>query len=333
MGDIIRKKKSKVKDFFKHSKKMVQAPKELPEIGVKTSQTHLVPPKQQEMTQTPQKSIEPEPPSPQEKPKKELKLPQIEPSALQEKSQAALPKDVSIHEDDLKQFEEAINNINIDMVHTDAPALHSPSTEKEADYYKPSEMGEGYFSEIEHYVKNKNVKEIIDDILKKDFLTSMKDYHDTKAQGKPFYLHEHDLKHKLKKKMNHLRKLEEEWHNLKMQIEDKERKKKEAEKGIDHESQELKELFRQVKINHLLEQQAPKEHYFKLKNGQELKSLNDLRKALEYISDDEFNHHMNPEKNDFASWVKEALQNQELYEKIKDAKNKEELQEALQNPF
>jgi len=240
------------------------------------------------------------------------------------------------HEEDLKLFEEAINNINIDVVHSETPTTPSSSGSKEhteSGYYKPEELGEGYFSEIEHYIKNKDVHEIIDDIMKKDFLTSMKDYHDTKAQGKPFYIHKKDLEYKLKKKMNQLRKLEEEWHSLKAQIEEKENKKIEKEKEIDQESQELKELFRQVKINHILEQEAPKEHYFKLRNGQELKSLNDLRKALEYITDQEFSHHVNQEKNDFATWVKEVLQNQELYEKIKEVKSKEELQEVLKNPL
>jgi len=240
---------------------------------------------------------------------------------------------MSIHEEDLKQFEEAINNINIDVVHSETPASTENTKEDSADYYKPREVGEGYFSEIEHYIKNKDVNEIIDDIIKKDFLTSMKDYHDIKAQGKPFYLHKHDLQHKLKKKLEELRKLEEKWHSLKAEIEEKEKKKKEVEHRIDQESQELKELFRQVKINQILGQEAPKQHYFKLINGQQLKNLNDLRKALEYMTDDEFRHHVNQEKNDFATWVREALQNQEMYEKIKKVKSKQELQELLRNPL
>ena len=69
-----------------------------------------------------------------------------------------------------------------------------------------------------------------------------------KQEGKPFYLHEKDLMHKLKKKLNQLRKQEQEWHSLKKDIELKGAKKQELESTINQESQELKELFMQVKI-------------------------------------------------------------------------------------
>ena len=235
----------------------------------------------------------------------------------------------------MKEFEEAINNINIDIIHSEAPEAtgSAQSREESRNFYRPAELGEGYFSEVEHYIKNKDVHEIIDDIMKKDFLTSMKDYHETKAEGKPFYINKQDLEDKLSKKMNQLRRLEEEWHSLKAQIGEKEKKQRETEVEIDRESQQLKELFRQVKVNQVLDQETPKEHYFKLKNGQELKSINDLRKALSYMSEEDFSHHVNQEKNDFALWIKEALQNHGIYEKIKDIRSKEELQEILKNPL
>ena len=243
----------------------------------------------------------------------------------------APPRAMKSHDDDLKRFEEAISNINIDIIHNESPAEEEQNREEE--YYKPASMGEGYFSEIEHYVKNHDVNEIIDDIIKKDLLTGMKDYHDTKAQGKPFYLHKEDLKNKLQGKMERLRMLETEWHSLKKKLEEEDKRKRELENAIDEQSQELKQLFKQVKMSRWFEQEAPKGQYFKLRNGQELKSLGDLRKALTYITDDEFNYHINPEKNDFAIWIKETFQNQELYEKIKDIKTKEELQLILHKPF
>ncbi|KYK27376.1 hypothetical protein AYK26_03900 [Euryarchaeota archaeon SM23-78] len=309
----------------------MQAPKELPEITAQTQPPML--PKEEKSMQLEQPQPKPFQASTQEQPKKEFKLPKIERSPVQERSHSPLHEDTSVQEDDMKEFEEAINKINIDMVHSETPETYSSSKEEETEYYKPAELGEGYFSEIEHYIKNKDVNEIIDDVMKKDFLTSMKDYHGARAQGKPFYLHQQDLKYKLEKKMEQLRSLEEEWHSLKAQIEEKEKKRIEIEQRIEQESQELKELFRQIKVNQILEQQSPKEHYFKLRNGQELKNLNDLRKVLEYMSDEDFNHHVNQEKNDFAIWIREALQNKALYEKIKDTKTREELQEILKNPL
>lgn len=319
----------------------MKPPKELPDLDAPRPPLPGFPDDSQPQKQAPEPtkpSPDPEPiirsaPS-QEKPRKDYILPKIETPAKTEKP------GINAHEDDMKEFEEAISNINIDMVHNEAEPessvekeIEMAEIEKPSDYYKPSELGEGYFSEIEHYMKNKNIHEIMDDVIKKDFLTSMKDYHDNKEQGKQFYLHKHDLTNKLKKKMKQLRRLEEGWHGMKEEIAKREKKRMESELIIDQESQELKDLFKQIKVNHWFEQQAPKEHYFKLRNGQELKTLNDLRKALGYMTDEEFNSHVNEEKNDFANWVKDILQNPELYEKIKDVKTKEELEEVLKNPI
>jgi hypothetical protein len=336
VSNILGKPKNKLRDFFDNSKKLVQPPKELPELmGEKRPETLSLPPlppkAQIRAIQEPRETKPLELPVP----RKEFKLPRIEPPMLAGTAPQPLhqTRPVKMHDEDLKKFEEAISNINIDIIHSETPANDHSGGGGEESYYKPTQMGEGYFSEIEHYIKNKDVNEIINDVLKKDFLTGMKDYHDTKSQGKPFYFNKDDLKNKLKIKMDALRRLEEEWHIIKTQIEEEERRKIRIEHEIDQQSQELKGIFKQIKINQWLEQEAPKEHYFKLRNGQELKSLNDLRKALSYMNDEEFSHHVNQERNDFAIWIKEALQNIELYEKIKNIHTKEELLAVLQNPL
>ncbi len=336
---------------------MVQAPKELPPIGVaggapaaetepqKPKISPPLPPPREQIQGTSMPIQKPltiqQPQLAQPKQAKQLSLPKIQAPMLRETSQLPAKPPAIVHEDELKKFEEAINKINIDIIHTEAPSTAATPAapikraiveEGAEEYYKPSAMGEGYFSEIEHYVKNKDVNEIIDDVLKKDFLTSMKDYHENKAQGKSYYLHKQDLKNKLQNKMERLRRLEEEWHSLKTRVEEEEKLKKEIEKRIDSESQELKELFKQVRMTQWLEQEAPQEQIFRLKGGEELKSLNELRKALNYMTDEEFSHHVTPERNDFATWVKETLKNQELYEKIKGIKTKADLQAILQSP-
>ncbi len=279
-------------------------------------------------------------------PRPALTLPKIDFPRPAEPAYEPRRKDGCENEEEMRRFEEAISSISIDVINNESEPEEKPAVyarhdarQKErredkdgTEYYRPTKLGEGYFSEIEHFLKNRDVKEIIDEVLNKDFLTSMKDYHETKAQGKPFYLHNEDLKRKLELKMEELRRKEEEWHELKKTADDSERKRQAVEHEIDAEGQELKALFRQVKMNAWLEKEAPKEHYFKLKSGQVLKSLNDLRKALTYMPDDEFYHHMNAHKNDFAAWVQEALKNQELAEKIRQTMTKEDLQELLKNP-
>lgn len=333
MGDILGKARDKFREFFHQSKKLVQPPKELPSINTQNQARPSAnkalsppePPKEQMMIRTDLPM--------QQSQAKSLNLPKIVLPRTLEPVHEQKKQLTSFHDDDLRQFEDAISNIKIDVINNEIPAsLMTDRTEAEP-LYRPKELGEGYFAEIQHYLKNKDVKEIIDDILTKDFLTNMKDYHDTKVQGKPFYLHGQDLKQKLEEEMTRLRELEESWHEIKSQAEEKERNKHLLEKQIDEESQSLKDLFRQIKVNQWMEKEAQKEHYFKLRNNQELKSLNDLRKALTYMADEEFNHHVNTERNDFANWTRDALQNQELSEKIRTAKTKQELQEILKKPF
>lgn len=354
---------------------MVQAPKELPPIGgvagaaAPVAGTNLEmrsgianpqprsQPLQPPMISKPQQSQRPAEPSPSKalpqsqsfiplnppKPVKEFHLPKIDLPAAKEKP--TMRQHAPVHDEELKRFEEAINKINIDIIHTEPsgkqprPAKQAASALKaqesygeEESYYHPKDSGEGYFSEIEHYIKHKDVNEIIDDVLKKDFLTDMKDYHDSKAGARQFFLHKQDLKDKLQKKMEALRCLEEEWHGLKVSIEEEVKLQKELEAQIDSQSSELKDLFRQVRHTQWLEQEAPQEEAFRLTSGQELKSLNELRKALSYITDEEFSHHVNAEKNDFASWARNTLKNAELADKISQARTKEELQAILQSP-
>jgi hypothetical protein len=345
---------------------MVQTPKELPPIGMPaegqkpgTSQPIklVMPPSPQPRPGQALPQLQPRTPTfstttqaqvtaqmAQPKPAKEFHLPKIEPPMPKERNGMTIKPPV--HEEELKRFEEAINKINIDIIHTEPtgkpslPAMPTASgrapesgeDQEKEEYYHPHDTGEGYFSEIEHYIKHKDVNEIIDDVLKKDFLTDMKDYHDSKAQGRQFFLHKQDLKDKLQKKMESMRSLEGEWHRLKMSIEENTRHQKELEKQIDSQSQELKELFRQVRHTQWLEQEAPKEEIFRLRSGEELKSLNELRKALSYMTDDEFSHHVNAERNDFAAWARQTLKKPELAEKISKAGTKEELQAILQSP-
>ncbi len=332
---ILDKAKDKFKHFLNHSKKLAQSPKELPKAGqinnISDKNNNQLNDNNKLLNTSSTSSNHPNPQIASSiKKTSSLKLPEI-----------SVPKPKLLEEE--KNFEEAINNINIDIIHNETPETikdHNFKTKEEENemhkqkkYYQPKKMSQGYFSEIEHYLKNKNFDNIADDVLRKDFLNNMKNYHDKKEQGKPFYLHEDDLKDKLRNKMENLTALEEEWHSLKEDIKIKTQRKKELEKGIDSEGTEVKELFKQLKISHLLEQEADKKHYFKLKSGQELKSVNDLRKALTYIKDDEFNHHVSSHKNDFATWIEEALDNREFAHKIRKIKTRKELEEFLTNPI
>ena len=54
------------------------------------------------------------------------------------------------------------------------------------------------------------------------------------------------------------------------------------------------------------------EQCFWVNNGPVLKNLDELSKALAEMNKDSFKHHVNKEKNDFSSWVKDILGDQKL---------------------
>ena len=81
----------------------------------------------------------------------------------------------------------------------------------------------------------------------------------------------------------------------------------------------------------LLYEEAPPEHTFKLRNGQEIKTLKELADVLISMDDETFNHHVNQNDNHFANWVKDIFKNNELAEKIRAQSTRGELLNALNN--
>ena len=51
-----------------------------------------------------------------------------------------------------------------------------------------------------------------------------------------------------------------------------------------------------------------------------LRNLKELAESLKVMSDEAYSYHVNKEKNDFASWVKEVLQDSKLALDLKRAK-------------
>jgi hypothetical protein len=81
------------------------------------------------------------------------------------------------------------------------------------------------------------------------------------------------------------------------------------------------------KSNFLAE--APKEHYFYVCDGSVVKSLVDLAFSLDSMPDGVFYFHVNDQKNDFATWVKEIIKQDDLSDRMLGVLNKIELQAML----
>ena len=75
---------------------------------------------------------------------------------------------------------------------------------------------------------------------------------------------------------------------------------------------------------------AYNEKCFFVHNGPVLCNLPDLLRELKYMSDAQFTHHVNREKNDFANWVEEVLQDRECARALKKANTPKKAAEVVE---
>jgi hypothetical protein len=76
--------------------------------------------------------------------------------------------------------------------------------------------------------------------------------------------------------------------------------------------------------------QAPQENEFVLVDGKRLKNLLDLVDAFDSIGDGVFNHHVTVDRNDFAYWIDDTLQEHELAANLRQIKSKLETRNVIQ---
>ena len=63
-------------------------------------------------------------------------------------------------------------------------------------------------------------------------------------------------------------------------------------------------------------------HLFWVEGNGSLRNLKDLAESLKNMSDDTFAHHVNAERNDFANWTAEILQDTRLASELRRAKSR-----------
>lgn len=76
---------------------------------------------------------------------------------------------------------------------------------------------------------------------------------------------------------------------------------------------------------------AAPEQCFWVNNGTILKNLDELSGALPEMSNETFNRHVNNEKNDFSSWIKDVIGDGKLANEIISSKNRESIVKKIRN--
>ena len=72
------------------------------------------------------------------------------------------------------------------------------------------------------------------------------------------------------------------------------------------------------------------EKSFWVNHGPILKNVAELPSALRKMGDKTFQHHVSPQKNDFAKWIREVFGEKNLAEALAKAKNKENMIRAIE---
>ncbi|MBW2978154.1 hypothetical protein KY331_04880 [Candidatus Woesearchaeota archaeon] len=75
------------------------------------------------------------------------------------------------------------------------------------------------------------------------------------------------------------------------------------------------------------------EQAFKLANGKTIKNILELKGALKNINKEVFNCHVNPNKNDFYSWIRDIYEDKILAESIKNAKHPKHIINLIEKRF
>lgn len=75
--------------------------------------------------------------------------------------------------------------------------------------------------------------------------------------------------------------------------------------------------------------EAPEEHHFVLEEGKKLKNLYELIDELETMTEETFKKHVNEFKNDFATWIKDIFEANDLSDELRSIQDRMETQKAI----
>lgn len=68
---------------------------------------------------------------------------------------------------------------------------------------------------------------------------------------------------------------------------------------------------------------VPQENYFRLADGRVIRNLEELYSIIGSSGDTVFYDHVTPDRNDFASWIRECVKHHELYAKLLPLKDRQ----------
>lgn len=138
-----------------------------------------------------------------------------------------------------------------------------------------------------------------------------------------------DKLHAIQKKTSMLRNLLDdiEEKNLEVYTDNTKRALKEALRFMNKKERE--NVIGAVERKSILDKRVPEQNAFVLKDGVKLRSLRDLKDHLSFMNDDVYNYHVTDSKNDFSSWVKDVLIQDDIAQEISNLHSKKIMYDYL----
>jgi hypothetical protein len=190
------------------------------------------------------------------------------------------------------------------------------------------EMDDGFFVKLFEDIKEGRVTK--EDLADKDLIGQMMDYwsndeslvkHKSDTEQSRFFI-EKSVKETLQRLSNY----EAQWKAHKIKYEQLKQQMEIIENEIAGETLKFKELLKKLKLH----QPVSLKDTFRLFDGREIKSVTELLGALKIMGDTGFAKHVSGSRNDFSAWIKTALKEPELAERISKVKDRRELIAILQ---
>ena len=249
-----------------------------------------------------------------------LKVPEAKPA---QRAVQPMERDIT-HEIDA--FENALQT-----VHEVEPAKQAP-TQKPAPapvrLQTPVSAADApFFDEFEQFISREELA--TDGILEKDVIYRMKEFHRHRQEGKEYYLYSKDVQAAVTRKLAELKGLERDWFEQREQADAIEKSLAIIEHEIETRTTELKGLLQQARQKSRLENPVTQGQEFVLADGRRLSSLLDLKIALKNMPDTVFSHHVTSIKNDFAAWVRGAMNDAALADEMGTIRDKHQLEMFL----
>jgi len=204
-----------------------------------------------------------------------------------------------------------------------------PSKEKEKRF-EPSENSQDdteqkpyFYGMYQKIAKDMSPKSV--NLDSKKVLEELKAHHSENRTNREATTHSNILQDKIQDTLEELHRHEEEWKELHDLQHDINQKIADKEEEIEEQLESFKTLIRKLTYTKLSEDT----HAFVLSDGHKIRSISQLITLLPTISDETFNSHVNPNKNDFAQWIDAVFNDGALADIVRKCSTRKDLYVAL----